>query len=336
MKGKYHFKVYNKKLLFEFDIKRNITFIQGNSATGKTTLLNMMYDYLLSGRGSGITVETNAKFMIYLRKSLTATWKQELGNLTDTIIFIEENNRFIQRSDFTKFVKESGNYFVFINRKALKMLPYSVTEIYRLQNKYSEEEKKQVYTLQQRYPTLTYMNGNVNLIATEDSNSGLEFFSKVFNNIEITSTYGNTKVISFLENIENTDILCIVDGAAFGCFIKDLISTCNQHPTKHITYWAPESFEFLLLTAKTINFPELDKILKDTYNYVDCIKFVSWERFYTFLMETKSNGQAAYDKHSITQFYITEENINKVLKIFPKSIQLLAQAGKECKTMNLF
>lgn len=146
IKGKYHFKVYNKKLLFEFDIKRNITFIQGNSATGKTTLLNMMYDYLLSGRGSGITVETNAKFMVYLRKSLTATWKQELGNLTDTIIFIEENNRFIQRSDFTKFVKESGNYFVFINRKALKMLPYSVTEIYRLQNEYSEEEKKQVYT----------------------------------------------------------------------------------------------------------------------------------------------------------------------------------------------
>lgn len=38
----------------------------------------MMYDYLLSGRGSGITVETNAKFMVYLRKSLTATWKQEL------------------------------------------------------------------------------------------------------------------------------------------------------------------------------------------------------------------------------------------------------------------
>ena len=87
--------------------------------------------------------------MVYLRKSLTATWKQELGNLTDTIIFIEENNRFIQRSDFTKFVKESGNYFVFINRKALKMLPYSVTEIYRLQNEYSEEEKKQVYTLVQ-------------------------------------------------------------------------------------------------------------------------------------------------------------------------------------------
>ena len=53
-------------------------------------------------------------------------------------------------------------------------------------------------------------------------------------------------------------------------------------------------------------------------------------------METYSNGQAAYDKHSITQFYITEENINRVLKIFPKSIQLLAQTDKVCKTMNLF
>lgn len=151
MKGKYHFKVFSKTLLFEFDIKRNITFIQGNSATGKTTLLNILYEYLMSGRGSGFTVETNANFIVYLRRSLTATWKQELGHLTDTIIFIEENNRFIQRSDFTKFVEESGNYFVFVNRKALKMLPYSITEIYRLQNRYSKELKKQVYTFQQRY-----------------------------------------------------------------------------------------------------------------------------------------------------------------------------------------
>ena len=142
---RYGEKVILDNVSFKFE-QKNLYWLTGINGVGKTTLLNMMYDYLLSGRSSGITVETNAKFMVYLRKSLTATWKQELGNLTDTIIFIEENNRFIQRSDFTKFVKESGNYFVFINRKALKMLPYSVTEIYRLQNKYSEEEKKQVYT----------------------------------------------------------------------------------------------------------------------------------------------------------------------------------------------
>ena len=50
------------------------------------------------------------------------------------------------------------------------------------------------------------------------------------------------------------------------------------------------------------------------------------------MMET-----GATDNYTTFTFnIITEENINKVLKIFPKSIQLLAQAGKECKTMNLF
>ena len=43
MKGKYHVIVQNKRLRYEFDIKRNITIIRGDSATGKTTL----YDYIV-------------------------------------------------------------------------------------------------------------------------------------------------------------------------------------------------------------------------------------------------------------------------------------------------
>ena len=38
------------------------------------------------------------------------------------------------------------------------MLPYSVTEIYQLQSRYSKELKKQVYTFQQRYPILMCTN----------------------------------------------------------------------------------------------------------------------------------------------------------------------------------
>ena len=34
--------VQNNRLHYEFDIRRNITIIQGNSATGKTTLINML------------------------------------------------------------------------------------------------------------------------------------------------------------------------------------------------------------------------------------------------------------------------------------------------------
>ena len=42
MRGKYSIEIYNNKLHYQFEVKRNITIIQGNSATGKTTLINMI------------------------------------------------------------------------------------------------------------------------------------------------------------------------------------------------------------------------------------------------------------------------------------------------------
>lgn len=42
MKGLHKVIVQNNRLHYEFEIKRNITIIQGNSATGKTTLINML------------------------------------------------------------------------------------------------------------------------------------------------------------------------------------------------------------------------------------------------------------------------------------------------------
>lgn len=42
MKGKYYITVQNKKLRYELEVKRNITIIRGDSATGKTTLIEML------------------------------------------------------------------------------------------------------------------------------------------------------------------------------------------------------------------------------------------------------------------------------------------------------
>jgi predicted ABC-class ATPase len=132
MKGKYHFRVKSKKTVFEFEIRRNITVIQGDSATGKTTLLRMMYEYL-----------------------------------RDNVIFIEENNNFVFTEDFAEFVKTSGNYFVIVNRSPLKMLPYSIHEIYE--------------------------------IVTEYSNSGYHFFKNVFCKCNVVSANGNSNIRKMLE-----------------------------------------------------------------------------------------------------------------------------------------
>ena len=56
MKGKYRIVIKNNRLHYEFEIKRNITIIQGDSATGKTTLINMLRQAENLGESSGIDV----------------------------------------------------------------------------------------------------------------------------------------------------------------------------------------------------------------------------------------------------------------------------------------
>lgn len=42
MTGRYRIIVQNRRLHYALEIKRNITIIQGDSATGKTTLIDML------------------------------------------------------------------------------------------------------------------------------------------------------------------------------------------------------------------------------------------------------------------------------------------------------
>lgn len=66
MKGKYKFRVESADLLYNFEIKRNITILRGDSATGKTTLLLMLLQYFRDGIASGYEVETDANYMFLL------------------------------------------------------------------------------------------------------------------------------------------------------------------------------------------------------------------------------------------------------------------------------
>lgn len=59
-------------------------------------------------------------------------------------------------------------------------------------------------------------------VMTEDSNAGFDFFTKFLKNCNIESAKGNTKFRQAISNSKSNGIYCIVDGAAFGCRIRDL------------------------------------------------------------------------------------------------------------------
>lgn len=139
MKGTYKVSVENNRLHYEFEIKQNITIIRGDSATGKTILVNMLRQAQKFGVSSGIDLICEVPCKILEGEN----WKLILENAADTIFFIDNGNAFINTEEFAEAVKKSNNYFVLITRENLHNLQYSVDEIYGLHcfGKYRDTRK---------------------------------------------------------------------------------------------------------------------------------------------------------------------------------------------------
>ena len=57
MKGSYDVKVWNRRVQYKFTIRRNLTILRGDSATGKTTLIDLIASYQANGAHSGVSVQ---------------------------------------------------------------------------------------------------------------------------------------------------------------------------------------------------------------------------------------------------------------------------------------
>ena len=98
MKGKHKIVVSTKRLKYEFELHRNLTIIRGDSATGKTTLVDMIRIISitrLAHRWSWFVIKT----CYVLEGSL---WKAQLSEISDGIVFIDEGNEFIKTEEFAE------------------------------------------------------------------------------------------------------------------------------------------------------------------------------------------------------------------------------------------
>lgn len=130
MREIHHVIVQNGNLKYEFDIRRNLTILKGNSASGKTTLVEMIQEYIVNGPDSGVNLSCDVPCRV-----LTGDlWKEQLSNAENAIVFIDEGNRFIKTAEFAKAIQNTSNYYVIATRESLEMLPISVDEIYGIKS----------------------------------------------------------------------------------------------------------------------------------------------------------------------------------------------------------
>lgn len=241
MRGKHRVVVSTKRLKYDFELRRNLTIIRGDSATGKTTLVDMIQDYVNNPSGTPVELVCDKKCYV-LQGTL---WKQQLSGISDSIVFIDEGNEFIKTQEFAGEIQKTDNYYVIVTREALSSLPYSVEEIYGIRTSGKYGTLKQSYHEFYRiYGIDTYEKDvKPDIVITEDSNSGYQFFTQVCKDYDLSceSMNGKSNVFHYLNMHGNEKILVIADGAAFGSEIDRVLRLIRER--KNVALYLPESFE---------------------------------------------------------------------------------------------
>lgn len=215
MKGIHKVVVGTKYLKYEFELRRNLTIIRGDSATGKTTLVDMIRTHMNDGESGPVTLNCD-KSCYVVEGNL---WKGQLDNIQDSIVFIDEGNEFVRTKDFARAIQQTDNYYVIVTREGLSALPYSVEEVYGIRTSGKYGSLKQSYhSFYRIYPDSTTENIKPEKILTEDSNSGYQFFDAVCaeHQMQCDTANGKSNVFSYLKAHKDEKILVIADGAAFG------------------------------------------------------------------------------------------------------------------------
>ena len=312
MRGKHKIIVQNNRLHYEFEIKRNITVIQGDSATGKTTLINMLRQAENLGQSSGIDVRCDVPCRILEGPH----WKLVLENVTGSILFIDEENTFINTEEFASAARGADNYFVLITRENLYNLPYSAEEIYGLHSSGKYQNTRKVYQEMYRiYANNPWLPIDPEKVITEDSNSGYTFFQAICreNGIVCESADGKSNIFTLLQHIGPERTCVIADGAAIGPEMNRLYKQTQHH--KNISLYLPESFEWIILKSGVISRKEIQTILAEPEQYIDSKEFFSWERYFTRLLtEETAQSYLRYNKSKLNEAYLHDKPRSAILK----------------------
>lgn len=313
MKGSYEITVANAKIRYDFTIRRNITIIKGDSATGKTTLVEMIREYHEAGEDSGIFLKCERPCRVLGGRD----WKILLATMKETIVFIDEDNAFLPSDGFAEAVRRSDNYYVIVTREGLPNLPYSVEEIYGIR------ESGKYAALKQTYNELYHLYGRTDhrsavkpgYVIVEDSNAGYEFFREVSKNVgcPVISAGGKSKIFGKLIEGPREHVLVIADGAAFGPEMDRIMKLVKRK--KGIVLYLPESFEWLILRSGVVAGRDLDMILERPEGYIESSEYFSWERFFTdLLMVITKDTYLKYTKRKLNGAYLHENISSKIVR----------------------
>lgn len=265
---------------YKFEIRRKYTVIRGDSATGKTTLINMIEDATIR-KTANISCDVSCAVLPELN------WELNLKALNNTIVFIDEDHPALTNGEaLAELMKQSKNCFVIISRNRMPWLPYSYKEIYQI------KASGKFHTLERTYEDKEKFTENSRYV-TEDEAAGLQYYQNWYGN-KVSSSLGNSNLSKYSQE----GVTLIGDGAAIGPYMYEL--TLGK-----ADLFLPESFEWLLLHSPVLESDKyVSKILEAPEDYIDTI-YQSWEEYFTeMLIQVTKDKEYQYSKRKLNPCYV--------------------------------
>lgn len=259
------------------EFHRRISIIRGDSAIGKTSLIDMVSNPLTT------VVST---YPIDIAGS--NGWFNTMIGATDTIIFFDDMT-IVESARFADAVSKycsQNNLWLVVMDRSLEFgggkLSYAVDSIYDMFNDGNTE-----YWIEPEFPVDFDRSKQFDTILVEDSSGGYQFFNRNLPDIAVhAATDGKATIVDDAMKIvsERSNILIFADVAAFGCHIDDLMCQVLKRSEDTQLVWFYECFEELLLRTNLLN--HNPRVVELFNNLVDQANAnVSWEKFFEKFIE---------------------------------------------------
>lgn len=286
-------KVRSDLMNYDLRFESKVNIVQGDSATGKSTLLRILDD----DENSGSVIESNYKLyhLDYKTAELITNWKED-------IVYIIDENDGVEKKVIIDLINQNKYKFIIITRELnLNQISYGIDQIYEVyrSGKYNINRKIYKGNLNNRKIDKFALNK----IITEDSNSGYQFY-KNYNNFIVESSSGNSNIN---KKVKNNQIV-VIDSVGFGPYIKELKRMINN---KNIFVIYPESFEWLILTSEIYRISE-DTLISRYETFQDNL---NREKFYEKLLKIESEKiNMGYLKSKLNKKYLEPAQFEKINK----------------------
>lgn len=285
---------------YELQIENKLTIITGLSATGKTTLINLINEYNSENNVS----EVDSELPMYIINS--NIWENPELFRYKAFYFIDEDMEFLKTSKFFKNVMNSGGYFIVVGRNPEIFINYSVDSIYefklyngihKMVNKYDIKDLPYKYYYE-------HINGVIN----EDSGSGFEFYKYIIP-LSHTSSRGNKGILKLLE-VEDSKMV-ILDRVGYGKWINTLLNNIESNNYNAILN-LQNSFEYIILKSGILgNDLEKFELIESELK----LNNINLEKIYFEMLIKISNKdkKTRYTKKYMNPWYLESNILNKLI-----------------------